>query len=144
MRRFRFPLETVRRWREAQLEMEESRLQNLFAELRAIESRLRHADEARAAAEREVLSAQVVEAQQLAALEAHRLHLAAEKERLKKQETDCAGRIAAQRQRVVEAERRLRLMDKLKEHRLAEWDAEFNREQEALSTEVFLAQWKRG
>lgn len=144
MRRFRFPLETVRRWRESQLELEESRLQALFGELRWIEGRLKELAEAKAAAEREVLSAPVVEAQQLVALEAYRLHLEAEQERLRRQEADCARRIAVQRERVLEAERRLQLIEKLKGRHRAEWEFEFHREEEALATEVFLARWRRG
>ncbi len=143
MRRFRFRLESVLGWRLIQLELEETKLQRLLEELRGLESRQAALEVAKAEAERSVLSLQVVEAQELRALEAHRLHLASEKARLREQQADCAARIAAQRDAVRKAEQNLRLLEKIKQRRFAEWAREVDKEQESLAAEVFLARWQR-
>ena len=52
-------------------------------------------------------------------------------------------RAAKQQQAVVEARRRVRLMEKLEERRLREWKQALDREQENLSSELYLARWKR-
>jgi hypothetical protein len=143
MKRFRFRLETIREWRLVQLDLEETKLQRLFEELRQIEFQRAGLEAAQAEAVRAVLSSAVLEAQQLAALEAHRLHITAEKERLRKQESDCAARIAAQRERVRKAERDLQLLENLKQRRLAEWGREADKEHETLAAEAFLAKWRR-
>jgi len=44
---------------------------------------------------------------------------------------------------VLEAQRRVRLLERLRERRFSEWEAELNRELEALAAESYLARWKR-
>lgn len=143
MRRFQFRLESVLKWRLTQLEIEETALERLFSELRRMDAGLAALAAAKASAERAVLSAGTVEAQQLAALETHRRHLARERVRLLGERAGLEQRIAAQRQRVLKAERDLRLLEKVKERRLTEWRAAADREQEALASELFLARWRR-
>lgn len=143
MRRFQFRLESVLNWRKTQLELEEDKLERLFAEQRRIEESLASLEQDRAAAGRQVLDAPVVEATQLQALEEHRAHLARRKQLLLAERGGCAQRIQTQRGCVLKAERNLRLLENLKERRLEEWRAETDREQEALAGEAFLAQWHR-
>lgn len=143
MKRFAFPLEGALRWRQRRLELQESRLRSLAAERDAIRERIGQIGQARRRAEQELLGQASIRAEELAALEAYRLRLARERVRLQQAETDCEGRLAAQRERVLEARRDVRLIEKLKERRLAEWQAEADRELEALAAEVFLARWGR-
>ncbi len=143
MRRFRFRLESVLKWRLLQLELEEEKLQELFAELRALEARQAALAEAQHEAERSVLSLAIIEAQQLAALEAHRQWVAAERSRLAEQQAQCAARITSQRECVRKAEQNLELLERLKQRRLTAWSAEVDKEYQALAEEVFLATWHR-
>jgi hypothetical protein len=143
MRRFKFRLETVLGWRRLHLELEETKLQRLFEELRQLDLAEDRLDAEKAEADRAVLYSASVEAQDLAALDRHRLHVAREKERLRKERADCRRRITAQQQQVVKAERDVRLLEKLRERRLAEWQTAADREQEALASELFLARWHR-
>jgi hypothetical protein len=143
MKRFRFRLESIREWRQLQLELEETKLQRLFEELRQLGACRAGLEADGRDAACAVLSTAIVEAQQLVALEAYRLHLRAEVERLRQQESACGARIAAQRQSVRKAERDLQLLEKLKQRRLAEWEREADKEQETLAAEVFLAKWRR-
>jgi len=143
MKRFRFSLESVRRWRQSRLEQEQALLQGLLAERAAIQERIRQRELERREAEQAVLGASFIQAGELAALEAHRRWLAQERARLEQAAADCENRIAAQREKVQEAQRKVRLIEKLKERRLAEWEAEAARELEALAAETYLAQWGR-
>jgi hypothetical protein len=51
--------------------------------------------------------------------------------------------MAAQRQKVLEAERQCRLIDQLHHRRHAEWQQEMERELESLACESYLARWNR-
>lgn len=143
MLRFKFRLETVLGWRRLHLELEETKLQRLFEELRQVDLAEDRLDAEKADADRAVLYSASVKAQDLAALDRHRLHVAREKERLRKERADCRRRITAQQQQVVKAERDVRLLEKLRERRLADWQTAADREQEALASELFLARWHR-
>jgi flagellar FliJ protein len=142
MRRFRFRLETVLRWRGVELELEKSRIEKLFAERRGLEMQLLEVEDSLRNAAR-LLEARTLGAEDLAAFERYRRHLEREAESIAARRADCGKRIAAQQQRVVEAERRIRLLERLRERRLAEWTLESNRELEALASETFLSKWVR-
>ena len=52
-------------------------------------------------------------------------------------------RAVSQQRAVVEARRRVRLMEQLEERRFRAWQADAGREQENLAAELYLARWKR-
>jgi flagellar export protein FliJ len=143
MRSFQFRLETVLGWRRLHLELEKTKLQRLFEELRRVDLSEERLDAEKTAADRAVLSSPRIEARELAALDAYRLHVAREKERLRKERTGCQGRVTAQQQQVIQAERDVRVLEMLRQRRLAEWQTTADREQEALASELFLAGWHR-
>jgi hypothetical protein len=142
MRRFQFRLQSVLGWRVVELELEEGRLEQLFTERRRWDEEAL-ALEARRRESARLIAAKTLDGQQLAAFTNHRRYLERESARISSQRADCEKRIAAQRQRVVEAERKVRLLERLKERRLAEWTLDFNREMEALASETFLSKWAR-
>jgi len=143
MKRFHFRLQSVLKWRLLQLELEEEKLQELFRERQQLEDSRASLEAAKAEAERSVLGAHSVTACELAALDTHRRWLAAQQQRLAKQREECNARIEAQQERVRKAEHHLKLLEKLKERRLAEWSAAVDKEYQALAEEVYLAQWPR-
>ena len=142
MHRFQFRLDSVLGWRAVELELEEGRLEQLFTERRRWDEEALTL-EARRRESAQLISAKTLDGQQLAALSHHRHYLERESARLATQRADCQKRIAAQQQRVIEAERKVRLLERLKERRLAEWTLDFNREMEALASETFLSKWAR-
>lgn len=142
MKAFRFPFDRVRQWRAQQLEIEEARLQKLFQERNAIRAARTVLAEERLSEENAVRASGSATAQELSALDAFVRYVLAEYQRLNRLEADCEARITAQRQQVADARRRVELLDRLKEKRRAEWQLEFDREQENLSGELFLAKWK--
>ncbi|HPQ15932.1 MAG TPA: hypothetical protein PLP04_11925, partial [Bryobacteraceae bacterium] len=141
MRRFQFRLETVLGWRRLQVDTEEAKLRALFEELRQVDAARERVEKERAEAERQVLYAASTSADELAALEACRAFAARELERLAAERRRCEERIAAQRQRLIEAQRKLRLLEKLREKSYEEWRQAADREQEAVAAELFLGQW---
>ena len=143
MKRFHFRLESVLRWRLLQLELEEEKLQERFAELRALEQRREKLEAGKVEAERTVLGARTVPAEELAALDAHRRWVASQREQLARAVLDCQKRIEEQRGRVRKAEQNVKLLEKLKERRLAQWSAAADKEYQALADDVYLAQWQR-
>ena len=73
----------------------------------------------------------------------YRQRLIAERQGLTRRRHECEQQIAGQRQRVVEAQRQCRLLEKLEERRRAEWRSAAEREIEGLGAESFLALWNR-
>ncbi len=142
MKAFHFQFDRVRQWRAQQLEMEKTQLPKLFEERNRIEGRRRALDRERQEEVQRVLGAGSAMAAELAALDAFTRWVKAEGHRLLDAESAVTQRIAAQQQRVVEASRRVELLDRLKQKRLSEWRSEFDREQENLAGELYLAKWR--
>lgn len=143
MKRFDFPLERVRKWRESLAEIEEAKLAGLHAELRAIEARQAEVAGELAAAEQIVRTNAVARAEELAALDGYREWVRGTQVVLAQRAAGSRDRIAQQQQALVEARRRFRLLDLLKTRSQEQWKTEFARELESLASEVYLAQWRR-
>jgi len=143
MRPFQFPLRRALKWRHTQLELEENKLKQLAAELEQLALAAVRLDMVKARAEQNVREAPTVEASDLWALASYRRRLLAEKQALEQRRRDCEQRMAVQREKVKEAQRQCRLLEKLEERRRAEWDLEATREMESLASESFLANWNR-
>ncbi len=142
MKRFHFELERVRDLRRQQLTAEESKLEALLNERRLLQAGGAKIDAEKIEAERTVFAQPANPAQQLAALSVYKAHLASEKQKLIARQEDSEKRIMGQQKAILEARRRVQLLDKLRERKQAEWQSAFDREQENLAGELFLAKWK--
>ena len=143
MRAFQFRLRQVLAWRRTQLSIEENKLQQLAAGLEEMALAAVRIEFAKGRAEQAVREAGIVDAADFWALSAYRRRLLGELEKLAERRRARQQEIAAQQQRVVEAQRQCRLLEKLEERRRAEWQAEMNRQVESLAAESFLARWTR-
>ena len=147
MKRFDFPLERVRQWRETQVDLEHTRLRRLFEEMRQLKLAaarlLSLVAEAEQVIEKAACAKQAVEARQLANLDNYRLYVKREEQLLAAQQEELRNRIAEQRERLVNARRNFRLLEKLKERRFQEWERDYNREAENLASDLHLAKWNR-
>ena len=83
------------------------------------------------------------EAQELVAADLYLRHLSAEKRRHASRVAEWQARASKQQQAVVEARRRVRLIEKLEERQRRDWKAAADREQENLASELYLGRWKR-
>jgi len=142
MKKFTFTLETARRWRDHQAGVEELRLQALFAESQKIENRIGSLQTGLEAEHRRIEDTSF-DARELAPLDAWRVWVNREKERLAGSLADCVKRIEAQRVALAEARRRFRLVDRLKEKALTTWRRAGAKEQEDLAAELYLARRAR-
>lgn len=142
MKRFAFPLETARKWRERQAELEEVRLQVLLGEKQTMEDRMGSL-QAELNSEHRRIEDKSFDAGELARLDNFRIWAGRESQRLRTALADCEKRIAAQRRMLVEARRRYQLVDRLKEKSLIEWHWASAKEQEDLAAELYLARRDR-
>ena len=55
--------------------------------------------------------------------------------------SECDRKIEQQRERLLQARRDFRLLEKLRQVRRAEWEAAVDRDFEALAAESYLARW---
>ena len=137
MKRFAFPLETARQWRNRQAEIEELRLQQLFSERQRFQDRRAALDE-ELANERRNISDRGVDARQLAALDQFCVFVAREQQRLDAAIAECERRIETQRAALMQARRAFELIDRLKEKALGQWTAAGAKEQEDVAAELYL------
>jgi hypothetical protein len=56
---------------------------------------------------------------------------------------ECQKELAARQAAVLEARRRYRLLERLKDRRWAEWQSAADRELDELAADSYLAQWAR-
>jgi hypothetical protein len=141
VKKFHFPLECALAWRRRQCEDEERRLECTLAALHAIEGRRRALAASRQEAQASIRGHTAPAVPELWSLSQY-LSCALRQERVL--EADRASQVRAvdaQRRRVLEARRRVRLLERLKEDRLAEWNRDFNRELENLAAEAYLTRW---
>jgi hypothetical protein len=143
MKKFEFPLCRVMSWRETQARLEEGKLQNLYAELRAIESKEAALIAERVRGEKALIAAGAATGFELATLDAFRRFTVAEHTRLEQKRADCAKRIAAQVKAVAQKRRDVKLLEHLRGTRLKTWRHELDREIDMHAEEAYLSRWNR-
>jgi len=142
MQSFQFRLEQILRWRRKEFEAEEARLGPLLAEQKRLEAARREILAARDRAGRELMATRRVDGSDLAALGSFRVRLERDLEANARERREAAERLAGQQARVMEAHRRVRLLEKLRHRKLEEWRVTWNRELENFAGEAFLARWR--
>jgi len=138
---FRFRLEKVLEWRRTQLELEEANYRRHVAILAELDRRRAQLGRDQDAAERQVRAWNPVEGEDLEALEEFRGYIRRREVEMTIPRREAARRVEAQRTVMLEARRRLRLLERLRERRLSEWVAQRDKEIEATAAESFLARW---
>jgi hypothetical protein len=141
MKPFHFPLERVLGWRRIELELAETRFKQQTAALSELDRRRAELQAEGVRTEMEVREWRPVSGGDLAALGGFRL-------RIRMCERDIAVRRAAgekelakRQEAMLAARRRLRLLERLKERRLAEWKTANDRELEEQASLSYLARW---
>jgi len=141
VKRFEFRLQQVLEWREKQLELEDARLKQQIAGIASLDQASAGLASAGLQAERQLRSSAAVSGQDLAALAGFRQHIRMRSREIAERRAEALKQLAAQQKVMLEARRRCRLLERLKERRLSEWQAESDRELDALASESFLARW---
>lgn len=139
MTKFHFRLASVLRLRELELAREREKLAALVAERTRLERSLASVAEERAEAHAFVRARPDAGSMEFRALSAFLLGSSARAAALRGSIERLDRAIAAQRERVLAADRNERLLVKLRDKRLAEWRAENDREMEILAQEAWLS-----
>ena len=119
--------------------MEELKLGQHLQELHATDERSRLLRAQQEQAEGDVFSRRTVAAEELAMLDSFRRYAQAQHRMLGELRHQQQQNVDAQRERVLEARRQFELLDRLCVKALLEWQAAFNKEQDNLASELFLA-----
>jgi flagellar export protein FliJ len=129
MKRFQFRLGRVLDWRRTELELEERRLKQLHASIALLERERAALESAGDQASRALLTQAAVDGTELHALSAYRAAVTLQSIRLDQKRRQLQTDLAAQQQKLLEARRRLRLLENLKERRRVEWSYEAERQE---------------
>lgn len=147
MKRFEFPLERVRQYRKLELDTEHARLEQAQARLNAVDAMITDLHRQEKQEEQESREARskgghtaVENALQHTRFQSYLLRMA---HMLDQQRAQVAQALERQRLVLLEARRRFEILDRFRQSSRAEWQAEFNREQENLAGELFLAKHAR-
>jgi hypothetical protein len=142
LNRFVFSLQKILDWRRTQLELEEAKFRQAMEAVAAVDRARAEVEAGAVKAELEVRGWDKVAGRDLHALGDYRLHVHSQERALEARRDECARRAAAQKAAMLEARRRCRLLERLRERRLAEWKAAQTRELDSLASESYLAQWR--
>src|SRR5580693_299492 len=121
MTSFRFPLQKVLDWRRTQLELEEVRFKQQIAALADLDSARAELEAAGIKAEIQVRGWNALAGCNLAALGSFRLDVKQRENQIASYRVECQKTFEAQQGAMLEARRRCRLLERLKERRLADW-----------------------
>jgi uncharacterized sporulation protein YeaH/YhbH (DUF444 family) len=143
MKAFRFPLEKALDWRRLQLELEEVRYKQQLGSLAGLDRQRAEVEASGIRAEIQVREWRPIAARDLTALGDFRLYVKAREREIARLRFEAAQKLAEQQKLMLEARRRCRLLERLKERRLAEWTAARDHEVEEIAAESYLARWSR-
>jgi len=141
VKKFKFALDSVRGFRQARLEEEEARLQMVLAERRELIARGEDLERREVETMDRIRELRVVEVDELMAVDAFRRYAGRERRRLKGAVAEVSGRVERQRDAVVEAQRQVEMLNRLREKRMKAWRAEVDREMEDAVAELVIARW---
>jgi flagellar export protein FliJ len=142
MKPFEFPLDRVLDWHRTDCERCAGKIKRTSTELDRAKLQLAQLRASRVACEQQVISAPRLDILDLNSLAAYRQRACRREQTLARACSQFEARLAEERRNWQEASRRLRVLEKLKARRLAEYDYEFDREVEAFASEAYLAQWQ--
>ncbi|MBS1858436.1 MAG: hypothetical protein JST11_23905 [Acidobacteria bacterium] len=143
MKSFRFPLEKALEWRRKQLELEEARFRRQAAAVAALDRERAETEAAGIRAEIQVRQWGSVAGSDLAALDHFRLRVKNDEARIARDRAAAAAELAVRQESMLEARRRATLLERLRERRYKEWEAERDRELDEIAAESYLARWSR-
>jgi len=140
---FRFRLEKVLSWRRSQLELAEQDFRREAAALAELDRAAAELEARGIHTEAAVRDWSALQGRDLAALSGFRLYLERRAKEIAALRAGQARKLAERQQVMLEARRRCRLLERLRERRLAEWQSASAHELEQLAAESYLARLVR-
>jgi len=143
VKKFRFPLQKLRDFRQLRFDQELAKLQSLVDQGLAVESQRAELVREDARVQRLLRSMKTLTTTDLANAENFRLWAEREEKRLAELQRQLEIKVAAQRQTLLEARRDVESLDHLKAQRLADWHKAYDKETEANVEELVISRWPR-
>ena len=143
MTAYRFGLQKALDLRLKQLEKEEAEFKRLTAALADLDRMRADLQSAKLREEILVRDAKSLSGYDLAVLAAFRLLVERRDKEIVARIAEARNHLAAQQTVMLEARRRCRLLERLKERGLTEWEAARDKELEEIASESFMAQWSQ-
>jgi flagellar export protein FliJ len=141
VKKFNFPLARVMDFRRMQARVEEVKLEALYAELRAIDTREVTLIQQKVQAEKTLKSAKSVTGFELEVFDSYRVAMTEDQKRMDKARADCRKRIDAQLAVLTAKRRDVKLLEHLKETRFEKWEKEMFKEIDQQAEEAYLAKF---
>ena len=141
MQTFRFRLARVLEWYQHQYELEERRLTACLAALANSQKAITTLQAEWLSIERDVVSRSAIPARDFVALGLYRLGAKKQEVELNAARDRSQTAVEAQQVKLRLAQRKLRLLEKLRERRVAEYDYAESRELEELASDAFFSKW---
>jgi flagellar export protein FliJ len=142
MKKFAFPLERVMDFRRMQARLEEIKVEALYSELRAIDTREVALIEQKAQSEKALRTEKSVTGFDLELFATFSAAMKDELQRMDKARAACRKRIDTQLALLTVKRREVRLLEKLKEQRFEKWEKEMFKEIDQQAEESYLSKWK--
>jgi flagellar export protein FliJ len=143
VKKFKFPLARVMDFRRLQVRSEEIRLEGMYAELRALDTRGLALIHQKEKMERGLRAAPSVTGFDLELFATFREAMKLEESRVEMAQSACRKRIEGQLAVLTVKRRNLKLLEHLKDKRVEKWEKEMQQEIDHQAEEAFLAKWNR-
>jgi hypothetical protein len=140
---FQFRLEKVLAWRRTELELAENRYRRQMVELAGLDHALAEFQSGALDSEKRARQFSPLLGRDLAALSEFRRHARHQEQTFVATRQQVSRRVAERQQEMTEALRKCRLLERLKQRRLAEWQGAADKELEQLAAESHLARLAR-
>jgi hypothetical protein len=143
MTSFQFPLQRALDWRRTELQLAEARLQQQLAALAELDQARAELAAMGARTEVAVREFNPLAGRDLTALGSFRLLIKVREKEIAGRRVECQRELAARQAGLLEARRRCRLLERLRERRWTEWQQARDRELEELASDSYLARWSQ-
>jgi hypothetical protein len=143
MKTFQFPLQRALDWRRTQLGLAEARVGQQLAALAGLDRERAEWDAVGHRTEVEVREFHPLAGGDLNALGSFRLLVKVREREIAAKRVEYQKELAVRQAAMVEARRRCRLLERLRERRSAEWQSASDKELDERAADSYLAQWGR-
>ena len=141
MKAFRFPLERALEVRRMQLELEQARLERIqqeFSRVSAAESSLQKFG---TATRQWIADSTPLESTTISTMNDFQRQAKTLMLRMEHQKAEIATKSTTQQVKVVDFQRRVKLLEKLRGRRLHAWETAVQKDQESFAADAFLTRW---
>jgi flagellar export protein FliJ len=138
---FRFPLDRALHIRRAQFEIEQAKLQLMTREREQLEIKVTEIVTEAATARRTLATQALLVPGEISTMPDYQRGTKQMLLKLEQQKVDLARRSQEQKRQTLEAERKVKLLEKLREKRFDEWETQMEKDQEAFTADAYLARW---